>query len=117
QFGVAALGLVEVVLIAWVLRKLGTFKKHANEISDIRLGSWWTISLGFVTPVVLGYMMYGLLKQNLTRSFDTDTGNYEGYQDEFINWGGWCVEIGDFIIGILVCYMMLKTNSYECDYI
>src|SRR5699024_3620454 len=36
QFGVAALGLVEVVLIAWVLRKLGTFKKHANEISDIR---------------------------------------------------------------------------------
>src|SRR5699024_7376528 len=33
QFGVAVLGLVEVVLIAWVLRKLGTFKKHANEIS------------------------------------------------------------------------------------
>src|SRR5699024_2654200 len=39
QFGVAALGLVEVVLIAWILRKLGTFKNHANEISDIRLGS------------------------------------------------------------------------------
>src|SRR5699024_695122 len=36
QFGVAALGLVEVVLIAWVLRKLGVFQTHANEISDIR---------------------------------------------------------------------------------
>src|SRR5699024_5426715 len=32
QFGVAVLGLVEVVLIAWVLRKLNTFKNHANEI-------------------------------------------------------------------------------------
>src|SRR5690625_3234264 len=42
QFGVAMLGLVEVVLIAWVFRKLGEFKTHANEISDIRLGSWWT---------------------------------------------------------------------------
>src|SRR5690625_764688 len=53
QFGVAALGLVEVILIAWILRKLGVFKNHANEISDIKLGSWWAISLGFITPIVL----------------------------------------------------------------
>src|SRR5699024_10412126 len=105
-----------VMLIAWVLRKLGTFKKHANEISDIRLGSWWTISLGFVTPVVLGYMMYGLLKQNLTRSFDTDTGNYEGYPDAFINWGGWSVAIGALIIGVLVGFMKWKTKPEEGDY-
>src|SRR5699024_3815092 len=110
------LGLVEVVLIAWVLRKLGTFKKHANEISDIRLGSWWTISLGFVTPVVLGYMMYSLLKQNLTRSFDIDTGNYEGYLDVFINWGGWSVAIGALIISILFGFMMCNTKPEECDY-
>lgn len=116
QFGVAALGLVEVVLIAWVLRKLGTFKNHANEISDIRLGSWWTISLGFITPVVLGYMMYGLLKQNLTRSFDTDTGNYEGYPDAFINIGGWSVAIGALIIGILIGFMKWKTKPKEGDY-
>src|SRR5699024_453833 len=61
QFGVAALGLVEVVLVAWILRKIGVFKKHANEISDIRLGSWWVISIGLITPIVLGYMMIDLL--------------------------------------------------------
>lgn len=116
QFGVAALGLVEVILIAWFLRKLGTFKNHANEISDIRVGSWWTISLGLITPIVLGYMMYGLLKENLTRSFDTETGNYEGYSDAFINYGGWSIAIGALIIGLLIGFMKWKTKPEEGDY-
>src|SRR5699024_12378463 len=72
QFCVAALGLVQVVLVAWILRKIGVFKKHADEISDIKLGSWWVISIGLITPIVLGYMMIDLLRLNLTRSFDTD---------------------------------------------
>src|SRR5690625_1995475 len=113
QFGVAALGLVEVVLIAWVLRKLGTFKTHANEISDIKLGSWWTISLGVITPVVLGYMLFELLRLNITKGFDTPTGNYEGYPDAFIMWGGWSVAIGAIVIGIIIALMKWKSSSAE----
>lgn len=78
QFGVALIGLVEVVLIAWILRQLKSLKEHANEISDIKLGSWWTISLTIITPLVLGFMMVRLLKQNLLKEFDTPTGNYGG---------------------------------------
>lgn len=111
QFGVAALGLVEVILIAWILRKLGVFKNHANEISDIKLGSWWTISLGFITPIVLGYMMIDLLRLNITKGFDTDTGNYEGYSDMFIMWGGWAVAIGALIIGIIISLIKWKSSS------
>lgn len=111
QFGVAALGLVEVILIAWILRKLGTFKTHANEISDIRIGSWWTISLLVITPVVLGYMMFELLRLNITKGFNTDTGNYEGYSDVFIMWGGWSLAIGALVIGILLSLIKWKSNS------
>src|SRR5699024_4685999 len=57
HFGVAVLGLIEVVLIAWFLRKLKEFRIHANSISDIPLRSWWTISLSVITPFVLGYMI------------------------------------------------------------
>jgi len=115
QFGVAALGLVEVVLVAWILRKLGPFKKHANEISDIRLGPWWTISLGVITPIVLGYMMFGLLKLNITKGFDTPTGNYEGYSDAFIMWGGWAVAIGALVIGIVISLIKWRSNSINQD--
>lgn len=116
QFGVAALGLVEVILVAWVLRKLGVFKQHANEISDIRIGSWWTFSLALITPIVLGYMMYELLELNITRGFDTETGNYEGYSDAFILWGGWGVAIGALVIGIIFSIIKWKSNAEEGDY-
>src|SRR5690606_11578085 len=51
QFGVAAVGLVEVVLLVWVFRKADMLKAHANEISDIHLGAWWKFSLGIITPL------------------------------------------------------------------
>lgn len=116
QFGVALLGLVEVILIAWLLRKLGTLKNHANEISDIRLGSWWTISLGVITPIVLGYMMFDLLRTNLMRLFKTDNGNYEGYPDALIFYGGWVLALAVIVFGILLAFTKWKPNPEEGDY-
>ncbi|GAA0350330.1 sodium-dependent transporter [Oceanobacillus sp. FSL W7-1281] len=116
QFGVAMIGLVEVVLIAWILRKTNMLKNHANEISDIRLGSWWTISLAMITPVVMGYMMFGLFKQNLLREFDTDTGNYENYSNAFINNTGWAVVVGVLVLGIILAALKWKSENSLSDY-
>jgi neurotransmitter:Na+ symporter, NSS family len=113
QFGVALLGLVEVVLIAWILKEVKNLKDHANEISDIKLGAWWTVSLSVITPIVLGYMMFGLLKQNLLREFETDTGNYENYSNAFILWGGWAVAIGALVVGIIMAITKWKKPSVE----
>lgn len=110
QFGVALLGLVEVILVAWILRKLKVLQKHANDISDIRLGSWWNISVGIITPVVLGYMMYGLFKENIMKEFPTATGNFNGFSDSFIIYGGWSVAIGVVIIGIALSLLPWKTE-------
>lgn len=111
QFGVAMLGLVEVVLVAWFLREIKNLQTHANEISDIRLGAWWTISLNIITPIVMGYMMFGLFKQNLLREFVTEsgTGNYEGYSNTFILFGGWTVAAAALIVGIFMS--MTKWNT------
>ncbi|ASN04867.1 sodium-dependent transporter [Virgibacillus necropolis] len=113
QFGVAFLGLVEVVLMAWVFRKLNEFKSHANEISDIQLGAWWTVSLSVITPIVLGYQMFGLFKQNLLKEFDTETGtgNYGGYTDSFIFFGGWAVAITAIVVGILLSFSKWRTKN------
>ncbi|MEK3937512.1 sodium-dependent transporter [Sporosarcina sp. FSL W7-1349] len=117
QFGVAAIGLVEVFLIAWVFRKLGTFENHANEISDIRLGGWWKFCLSFITPIVLGYMMFGLLKINLLKQH-TDgegnvIGNYEGYSDSFIWTSGWSVAIFAIIAAIIFSIFKWNTSTLK----
>ena len=113
QFGVAAIGLVEVVLIAWVFRKLDLFANHANAISDIRAGLWWKICLGLITPIVLGYMMFGLIRTNILKLHETDNGNYEGYSDTFILFGGWGVAIGALVLAILVTLSKWKENTIE----
>ncbi len=111
QFGVALLGLVEVILVAWILRQVKDLKDHANEISDIRLGSWWTICLTVITPIVLGYQMYQLFTQNLLRQFDTESGNYGNYADGFIIYAGWSVAAGALVIGILLSLTKWKGNN------
>ncbi|WP_054636164.1 sodium-dependent transporter [Thalassobacillus sp. C254] len=111
QFGVAFIGLVQVIAIAWIMRKLNVFQDHANGISDIRLGLWWKVCLGVITPVVLGYMMFDLFRTNLLGLFDTETGNYEGYSDAFILWGGWAVAAFAIIAGFV--FMAIRWRSRD----
>lgn len=113
QFGVAAIGLVEVFFIVWIFRKLDVFQDHANAISDIRIGLWWKICLGLITPLVLGYMMVGLLKENLKKLHDTDNGNYEGYSDTFILFGGWSVAIFAIVMAFIFTSMKWRKNTVE----
>jgi len=101
QFGIAVAGLVEVILIAWVFKQMNPLQAHANAISDIRAGGWWKICLGVITPVVLGYMMFDLFKQNILQQFDNATGNYEGYATSFILFPGVFIAAGVIILGIV----------------
>lgn len=117
QFGVAAIGLVEVIMIAWVFRKLGVFETHANEISDIRVGMLWRICLSVITPVVLGYMMIDLFRKNIMK-LHTDAegniiGNYEGYPDAFIFQSGWLVAI--FALVMAIIFTLMKWNKKTTD--
>ncbi|MEN1969772.1 sodium-dependent transporter [Lentibacillus sp. N15] len=115
QFGVALLGLVEVILVAWGLRKIGEFKTHANEISDIRLGWWWNVSLGLITPLILGYMMVDLFRENLLRKFPGDTGNYGEYSDAFVLYGGWFIAIAALVVGVIMAFTKGNTSGEEED--
>ncbi|MFD2680198.1 sodium-dependent transporter [Bacillus seohaeanensis] len=116
QFGVAFIGLVEVILMAWILRKLNDFQTHANGISDIQLGSWWKVCLGAITPIVLGYMMFGLFKLNLLRQFESETGNYENYSNAFILYGGWFVALFALVAGILLTFKPWSSQTKVENY-
>ncbi|RCW66966.1 sodium-dependent transporter [Saliterribacillus persicus] len=106
NYGVALAGLFEVVAIAWFAKSLKEFKGHANEVSDIKLGTWWTICLGVITPIVLGYMML----ENLRREV---TSNYEDYPIDFLFTYGWMVAIGAMAVGALLTLWKWPTTNKE----
>lgn len=95
QFGVAMAGLFEVIFIAWFAKELKPLQSYANSVSDIQIGAWWRICLAIITPVVLGYMMFDNLRQNLI-------GDYEDYPREFLFSYGWTVALGAMFFGVLL---------------
>jgi NSS family neurotransmitter:Na+ symporter len=95
SFGIVLTGLAEVVLMAWIVRKLGTLRLHANRISEIPLGSWWVVSLAVITPLVLGVQAVLNFQQNLTQ-------NYGDYPTQFLVVGGWSVALAALLVGVLL---------------
>lgn len=95
NYGIALAGLIQVVGIAWFARELNNLQSHANSVSDILLGSWWQVSLRFITPLILGYMMI----QNLRTDMTSD---YSSYPREFLFNFGWTVAIGAIVFGVFM---------------
>lgn len=101
NYGVALAGLFEVVAIAWFARSLKDLQAHADSISDIKLGTWWRLSLGLITPIVLGYMMLQNLKLELQEA-------YSGYPIEYLFNFGWVVAIAAMFLGAI---LSIKKNG------
>jgi NSS family neurotransmitter:Na+ symporter len=53
NFGLVLSGLIEVVLVAWVVRRLRDLQRFLNEDAYIPVGGWWIFFLSIVTPIIL----------------------------------------------------------------
>ncbi|MGN8645293.1 sodium-dependent transporter [Gracilibacillus sp. HCP3S3_G5_1] len=106
NYGVALAGLFEVVAIAWFARSLKDLQSHADSISDIKLGIWWRICLGIITPIVLGYMMLQNLRTEVSRP-------YEDYPIDFLFTYGWVVAIGAMFVGALLTIKKWPSKDHE----
>lgn len=93
-FGIATVGLIEVVVIAWILRQIPHLRHHADEISDLRLRAWWPASLLVITPAVLGWMTLSNLRTTISQT-------YGGYPEWFVALFGWGAVALALLVGVL----------------
>lgn len=104
NFGLVLVALVEVVLLAWVLRQLRVLQNHVNERSYIRIGNWWIYALGIITPilliVVMGFNFYNEL-----------TTRYGDYPLSGLIIMGWGMAIGLPIIGFILQAVRSRDGS------
>ncbi|MCQ6276675.1 sodium-dependent transporter [Bacillus sp. V3B] len=106
NFGVALVGLLEVVAIAWFAKELKNLQQHADSVSDMKLGVWWRICLSVITPIVLGYMMFDNIRTNIAE-------NYGAYETWFVTAYGWVVAIGVIILGVIFSFVKWNRSDLE----
>ena len=101
NFGIVFTGIIEVILLGWFfdIKSLGNY---ANDVSDIKVGSWWYICIKFITPTVLFItILYNLYNELISL--------YGGYSFKALFIFGWAIAILVFILGILSA----KINWYD----
>ncbi|WP_103760976.1 sodium-dependent transporter [Streptomyces sp. SM10] len=108
QYGIALAALVGLIVVVWVLRQLPGLQQDADATSAIRLGRWWRICLGVITPVVLGWMMVDSLRTEFEE-------NYEGYSTGFLLSAGWSVAIGALLVGVILTLMPWPAGGEDID--
>ncbi|TCP54293.1 NSS family neurotransmitter:Na+ symporter [Tamaricihabitans halophyticus] len=106
QYGIALAGLVVVIAVSWIMRKLPVLQRHANQTSAVPLGGWWRIMLGLITPIVLGWMMWDSLRTELSA-------NYEDYPTSLLISAGWAVALGVIVFAVIMSVLPWKHGGRE----
>ncbi|GAA1750629.1 sodium-dependent transporter [Streptomonospora arabica] len=108
QYGIALAALVVVVVVGWALWRLPMLRRHTEAVSSVPMRVWWALTLGVVTPVVLGFMMYDSISAELAA-------NYGDYPSWFLNSAGWGVAVGVVVLAVLISLIPWKRRAGDED--
>lgn len=107
-FGIMAVALVAVIVVAWLLHKLPALQEHLNRRSSFKIGRIWRLLIGILGPIVLGYLFISELITKISNP-------YEGYPVWFLSIFGWGMVISLVILGILLSLVPWRSRSHAKD--
>ncbi|GGM40332.1 sodium-dependent transporter [Microbacterium saperdae] len=107
-FGIMAVALVAVIVVAWFLHKLPALTEHLNRRSSFPVGTLWKILIGVLAPLVLGYLLVTGLIEKIAEP-------YGGYPSWFIGVFGWGMVVALVLIALLLSALPWGTRSHAKD--
>lgn len=107
-FGIMAVALVAVIIVAWLLHKLPVFVEHLNRRSSFRVGLLWKLLVGVLAPLVLGYLLVSELMTKINEP-------YSGYPGWFLAIFGWGMVIALVVLALLLSALPWSGRSHAKD--
>ena len=105
NYGIVVVGMFEVILIGWIV-KPNTIRDHVNKISYFRIGKWWNITIKFLTPALLIFM----LVQSFINEIKTP---YGGYPITAIFAYGWSIVALGIIVSLIITKKPWRNKSMD----
>ncbi|MGH8792933.1 MAG: sodium-dependent transporter, partial [Stackebrandtia sp.] len=94
KYGITLAALTAIVVVGWMMRKLPELRGHVNAVSELKLGVWWIVALGVITPLMLAWIIVNDLINELKAPYGEMPLN-------FLYVTGWGVAIGAIVFGLL----------------
>lgn len=104
-FGIMAVALVTVIMVAWVFHKLPALQEHLNRRSSFRIGTIWKLLVGVLAPIVLGYLLF-------TEILGKTSETYGGYPSWFVGVFGWGMVVVLIIGAVLLSLLPWSAKSH-----
>ncbi len=95
SFGIMAVALVAVIVIAWLLHALPALQAHLNARSSFGIGRLWKLLVAGLVPIVLGYLFVTELIAKISEP-------YGGYPSWFLAVFGWGMVVSLIVLSILL---------------
>ncbi|HCS60437.1 MAG TPA: sodium-dependent transporter [Microbacterium sp.] len=108
SFGIMAVALVAVIVVAWVFHKLPVLREHLNRRSSFKVGWFWMLLVGALAPIVLGYLFISELFAKISEP-------YGGFPVWFLAIFGWGMVIALVIFAVLLSLLPWGTRSHAKD--
>lgn len=107
-FGIMAVALVAVIVVAWLLHRLPALRDHLNRRSSFKVGWFWMLLVGALAPIVLGYLFVSEVIAKVSEP-------YGGYPGWFLSIFGWGMVIALVVLAILLSLLPWSHRSHAKD--
>ncbi|PWB98571.1 sodium-dependent transporter [Homoserinimonas hongtaonis] len=107
-FGIMAVALVAVIVVAWLLHRLPVLAAHLNSRSSFRVGMLWKVLVAALAPIVLGYLFVSELIAKISEP-------YGGYPTWFLAVFGWGMVVALVVLALLLSLLPWSGRSRAKD--
>ena len=83
RYGILLVAVVSMLAVAWLAKALGPLSAHLNRTGSVRIGRWWIVLIGALTPAALTVV----LVRELLADLETPYEGYPGWMLGLFGWG------------------------------
>ena len=105
SIGIVGIALIALIVVSYGLRKAPALRDHLNSVSSFKVGPIWIVCMAVITPIVLGYSLFGEIRSLIESP-------YEDYDTAVIGVWGWGMIGAILVLSVILSLLPWRGAQY-----